>query len=197
MSQTTLRKFIGLVAYPKGSIYCTTRNLTTSQVSQLWGGTWEKIEGRFLYGGGDGDTLGSTGGSADAVIPLHYHTLVHTHTVSTTANHQHIFGYIASKVKKTGGIDRPMNYNEGSAQQWTDGNAGYTGAASVAHTHTTPSTTVTAPSDTTWPSVTNGNLPPLKLVNMYVRTSLWYSGEEDEKIVLDPDEETAREPSYQ
>lgn len=196
MSQTTLRKFIGLVAYPKGSIYCTTRDLTTYQVSQLWGGTWEKIEGRFLYGGGDGDTLGSTGGSADAVIPLHSHTLVHTHTVSTTASHQHKFGYLSSKVKKTGGIDRPMNWNEGTSTQTTSGNGSY-GDTSVAHTHTAPSATVTADSNASWSSVTNGNLPPLKLVNMYVRTSLWYSGEESEKIVLDPDEEIAREPSYQ
>lgn len=47
--------------YPVGSIYISVKN--TSPAS-LFGGTWERIEDRFLLGAGDTYSAGSTGGSA-------------------------------------------------------------------------------------------------------------------------------------
>ena len=71
----TLDKLFDLV-YPVGSVYMST-NSTSPQI--LFGGSWTKIEGRFLWA--TGSTPGTTGGSrtTDSHIltidemPTHYH----------------------------------------------------------------------------------------------------------------------------
>lgn len=64
-----------LGAYPIGSIYLSVNN--TSPAS-LFGGTWEKIQDRFLLASGSSYSLGATGGSAEVVLtkgqmPQHRH----------------------------------------------------------------------------------------------------------------------------
>ena len=55
-----------------GSIYMSVNN--TSPAS-LFGGSWEQLKDRFLLGAGDTYVAGSEGGSADAVIVAHKHTV--------------------------------------------------------------------------------------------------------------------------
>ena len=56
--------------YPVGSIYMSVNSVNPSS---LFGGTWQKIEGRFLLGSSSNYANGATGGSADAVVVAHTH----------------------------------------------------------------------------------------------------------------------------
>ena len=63
--------------YPVGSIYMNVGNVNPST---LFGGTWQKIEGRFLLGTSTAYTLGGTGGeyshklsAAESGLPAHGH----------------------------------------------------------------------------------------------------------------------------
>lgn len=62
--------------YPIGSIYM---SVNATSPSTLFGGTWVKIEGRFLLGSGGGYSLGAAGGEATHTLtidemPSHTHT---------------------------------------------------------------------------------------------------------------------------
>lgn len=48
-----------LMAHPIGSIYSST---ATTSPADLFGGTWERIKGAFIWGIDDGETAGITGG---------------------------------------------------------------------------------------------------------------------------------------
>lgn len=48
-----------LMAHPIGSIYSST---ATTSPADLFGGTWERIKGAFIWGIDDGETVGVTGG---------------------------------------------------------------------------------------------------------------------------------------
>lgn len=56
-----------LEAHPIGSIY---QSIDNTDPSILFGGTWERIEGRFIMGASDTYPAGSTGGNA-----IHTHEL--------------------------------------------------------------------------------------------------------------------------
>ena len=63
--------------YPVGSIYISTNN---NSPQNFLGGTWVRIEGRFLLGAGSGYGAGSTGGEATHTLttgemPEHSHTV--------------------------------------------------------------------------------------------------------------------------
>ena len=51
-----------LSSYPVGSIY---QSVNTTSPASLFGGSWEKIEGRFLLGSSSEYELGDTGGEAE------------------------------------------------------------------------------------------------------------------------------------
>ncbi len=64
-----------LAVYPVGSIYMSVLNVNPSS---LFGGTWERIQDRFLLAAGSSYAAGSTGGEATHVLtveemPSHYH----------------------------------------------------------------------------------------------------------------------------
>ncbi len=72
--------------YPVGTIY---QSVSDVSPATLFGGTWERIENRFLIGAGSNYTAGSTGGSA-----THYHsTSGHVLTVDEIPAHTHGFTY--------------------------------------------------------------------------------------------------------
>ena len=86
------------LVYPVGSIYMSVNNTSPAT---LFGGTWEKIQGRFLLGSGTTSgtsksyTLGGTAGSKDAVVVSHTHTQnSHTHVQNahthTQNSHTHV-----------------------------------------------------------------------------------------------------------
>ena len=70
----TLADLLDLV-YPIGSIYMNTNNVNPQSI---FGGVWQKIEGRFLLGSSDDYTLGLLGGEA-----------THTLTVNEMPSHNH------------------------------------------------------------------------------------------------------------
>lgn len=81
------------VIYPIGSIYISVDN-TSPQT--LFGGTWEKIEGRFLLGTNSNYTLNSTGGAATVTLtaaqsgmPAHSHSISAFSTTNLPA-HKHV-----------------------------------------------------------------------------------------------------------
>ena len=43
--------------------------------ASIYGGSWEKITDRFLVGAGGSYSIGGTGGSADAVVVAHTHSM--------------------------------------------------------------------------------------------------------------------------
>ena len=58
--------------YPVGSIYM---SINSTSPSNTIGGTWERIQDRFLLAAGSAYAAGSTGGSADAVLIDHTHVV--------------------------------------------------------------------------------------------------------------------------
>lgn len=67
--------FTAAGAYPVGAIYL---SVTDTDPATLFGGTWERIGGRFLLGADDTYTAGSTGGEAE-----------HTLTIDEMPRHNH------------------------------------------------------------------------------------------------------------
>ena len=76
---TKLFELISNAMYPVGSIYMSVKDVNPSV---LFGGTWERLEDRFLLASGSSYTAtydsdgeaNNTGGSADAVVVSHSHT---------------------------------------------------------------------------------------------------------------------------
>lgn len=75
-------------AYPVGAIYL---SVTDANPASLFGGTWERIGGRFLLGADDTYAAGSTGGEAahqltTSEMPSHNHTLGNYSTTGGTTS---------------------------------------------------------------------------------------------------------------
>lgn len=75
-------------AYPVGAIYL---SVTDVNPASLFGGTWERIGGRFLLGADDTYAAGSTGGEAahqltTSEMPSHNHTLDNYNTTGGTTS---------------------------------------------------------------------------------------------------------------
>lgn len=66
-----------LQAHPVGSIEIRVDNVNPST---LYGGTWEKIEGKFLLGSSSSYTLGKSGGSATHTLTIN-EIPAHTHNI--------------------------------------------------------------------------------------------------------------------
>lgn len=89
-------------AFPVGRVYISVDEVSPAS---LFGGTWEKIEKKFLYGTGGGTPIGSTGGEE-----------MHTLTVEEMPRHQHRQGYTqdaiegwAYTVKASPGLNLPQS----------------------------------------------------------------------------------------
>lgn len=80
-----------LDVYPVGAIYL---SMADTSPQSLFGGTWQKLEGRFLMFSDSSHKAGSTGGSNDAVVVSHTHSGEsdtdgsHTHSISG-GSHSH------------------------------------------------------------------------------------------------------------
>lgn len=74
--------------YPVGSYYETSNASFDPNVT--WGGTWSlEAEGRVHIGAGANYTAGDTGGSADAIIPYHNHSVSAVTAGITGGSHTH------------------------------------------------------------------------------------------------------------
>ena len=106
--------------YPVGSIYMST---SSTDPKNLFGGTWERIQDRFLLCAGSSYSAGSTGGSASVTltssqIPGHTHSFSAT-SGATTASHTHSFS------ATSGGV------STGHKHDWSG-----TTSSAGSHTHT-------------------------------------------------------------
>lgn len=171
---------IFLLIYPVGSIYMSANNVSPAL---LFGGTWEQIKDRFLLAAGNTYAAGGTGGSADASLPAHTHTVsgtaasngAHTHTVSGTAAsngaHSHGMGSIwsdgsGSASAYTMSTNRKQKVrNTSSAGAHTHSVSG-TAASNGAHTHSVSGTAAS-----TGVSAAGKNMPPYLTVYMWKRTA--------------------------
>ena len=158
--------------YPIGSIYMTT---SSTHPSTLFPNTyWDKIEGKFLMGSSSSHSLGSTGGSADAIVPYHTHTQkAHNHTQNA---HDHYFYDSTLSTPVTGNIAwsyssaRNMSTNSGSYYYpYSSSNSGGLGRVNVTNSTTATNQSTTATNQSSGSSGTGKNMPPYKAVNTYER----------------------------
>ena len=89
LSNSLLNRF-----YPVGTIYETTNG--DFNPNTTWGGTWSKIEGKFLLGSSTSYVIGNTGGEATHTLtvnemPSHKHT-ISADLVNTTSQLGEFFG---------------------------------------------------------------------------------------------------------
>lgn len=103
-----------LAAWPVGSIYM---SMIATNPATLFGGTWVRMENRFLLGAGSGYAAGATGGEAEHTLtenemPSHYHLIA-----MNQAGESEYWGpmgavmqdgYVANTTKPAGG-DQPHN----------------------------------------------------------------------------------------
>ena len=96
-------------AYPIGSIYM---SINSTSPASLFGGTWERISDKFLYGAATDNELGNTGGEA-----------THQLTVNEMPNHRHLTAiwegsHTASSLANSGWGERPaVNMTAATARQ--------------------------------------------------------------------------------
>ena len=134
--------------YPVGSIYT---SVTSTNPATLFGfGTWEAFgAGKVVVGQDTGDSsfdvLEETGGSKDAIV------VSHTHTMSTEGAHVHSINM---------GLTDVDGSNVGGGRSTTYGTRDTNSAGD--HTHTI---------DSTGSSGTNANLQPYVVVKMWKRTA--------------------------
>lgn len=141
MSQFLLR------AHPVGSYYYSD---DPADPSTLFGGTWERLKDRFLLAAGDVYQAGETGGSADAVVVAHTHTVsgtaenagAHTHTITASSEsagaHTHT---ISGTAESAGAHTHTITASTASAGGHTHT---ATTASAGAHTHSVSGTAASA-----------------------------------------------------
>lgn len=137
----TLADLLDLV-YPIGSIYMNTNNVNPQSI---FGGIWQKIEGRFLLGSSSSYTLGLLGGEA-------------THTLTTSEMPKHNHG-----IERNGNYKNGFMVDTGNSAQWgcqiTNVSSGYTAQPKDISV------------DLVGGSQPHNNMPPYLVVNIWKRTA--------------------------
>ena len=141
--------------YPIGAIFISVNN---TNPGNYLGGTWERIYDRFLIGGGNSYSIGSTGGNT-SFNNYHKHTTGgHTLTIDEIPAHNHGFNGIANKRGSSGSSYYFVQYNEGGDNQLYINNRGGGGS----HSH----------GDTGYAgSSSQSIMPPYLSVYMWKRTA--------------------------
>ena len=157
--------------YPVGAIYISTNNVNPST---LFGGTWTKIEDKFLLASTNGQGVGQTGGYTDATLVTHNHTQdSHTHTQDS---HTHTLGSSKNFLTIKGdnwqySSKRSMTSSSGSRYYpYASSNTGGIDQFSATNTTTATNQDATATNQYTGEDPTNKNFPPYLAVNIWKRT---------------------------
>lgn len=145
--------------YPVGAIYM---SVSSTSPATLFGGTWERITGRFLLAATDSGSsgasqaAGNTGGSADAVVPYHRHNVAKVSGGITGGSHSHV-------------IKREQVAGSGSARYAISGSTSGPSTESSTHTHDLPQhyTDYAGTSG----NATGANMPPYLAVYVWKRTA--------------------------
>jgi len=150
--------------YPIGSVYTTVD--ANFDPNTEWGGTWQKeAEGVFYISAGTTYPLGSTGGSKDAIVPEHDHSVAITQPTFTIPNHKHgAYKYISESLGSGSVGARIYNPAGSNGTLMETTNSGGGGAC-------TRTTNVAVTVNQTGVSVTDANLPPYKAVIRWLRTA--------------------------
>ena len=152
--------------YPVGSIYI---SVNDSSPQVLFGGTWEKIEGKFLLSSSTSHEIGSTGGTESNSYTPSGTVGNHTLTVNEIPSHNHpspdLYSYSALATQ-TGSFravtvdDSPeRTYNPENFKLLNNGATGNKGGGQ-AHNH-----------GFTGNQATLDNMPPYLTVNVWKRTA--------------------------
>ena len=149
--------------YPIGSIYMEkdTASHSVCPIQTRLGGTWTRIENRFLYASENGQGIGHTDGyetitltAAQSGVPAHGHGMAHTHTHNHTA-----IGYT-----NTGGSGTarrtPIGYDNTSAA----------GTLTTSSDRTASSKSNTDNNTAQDASEAHDNMPRYIIVNVWERT---------------------------
>lgn len=144
------------VFYPVGSYYETSD--TTFNPNTAWGGTWVlETAGQFHVSAGTGYAAGSTGGSADAIVPYHRHHVAKVTDAIIGGAHTH---NIDKRSVYSGSSNYTALFKGGTG---TSKNA----ALSETHMHDLPAHNT----DYEGISGTGANMPPYIAVNRWHRTA--------------------------
>ena len=141
--------------YPVGSIYETSNS--SFNPNTTWGGTWVKIEGKFLLASGSGYNIGTTGGAASVSYTPAGTVGGHTLTLSEIPSHSHKYDSYAGGISVSDGDGSDLgillrtpqeNINTGNSGGGGSHNHGFTGT-----------------------QATLNNMPPYEVVNVWKRTA--------------------------
>lgn len=77
--------------HPVGSLYWSS---DPTNPGSLFGGTWTQIKDKFILAAGDTYKNGATGGSADAVVVSHTHSIPKLSGSATGGNHTHAAAFL-------------------------------------------------------------------------------------------------------
>lgn len=95
--------------YPVGSIYLSVNNVDPST---LFGGTWERIEGKFLLASSSTHAIGTIGGEES-------HTLTQGELPHLTGNAQGGYVWAESRSKTTGAASGIFSISETANEEYT------------------------------------------------------------------------------
>lgn len=141
--------------YPVGSIYM---SVNGTSPATLFGGTWERIQDRFLLAAGSTYNAGDRDGEAThtltaAELPVHTHTF----TTDSAGKHTHQLGRNQNSLASGSKYDKPNNASSTS-------DYGYKSTSNGAHTHT-------GTTDGAGGNGKHNNMPPYLVVYIWKRTA--------------------------
>lgn len=165
------------MVYPVGSIYMSVNNVDPST---LFGGTWLRIEDRFLLAKGSTyTTLEGTGGSAtvsltQSQMPRHTHTQ-NSHNHKATSTGRNVVGIDSSANWAYSSLLKIGTGSSGTAYYYPHSDSNTNGITEPSDTGSTTATNKYTGGSGTSESASNGasheNMPPYLVVNVWKRTA--------------------------
>ena len=159
----------GSASAPSGWQLCNGGSASTSALQAIVGSNVPDLRNKFVVGSGNTYSYGATGGSADATLVSHSHTInnhTHSFSASTTGgnhNHQYIDQYVVIN-----NAYRPWPASNNDCAQRNVNTSG-----SGSHSHSISGTTGNPSdrgTDAQGSSATNANLPPYYAVTYIIKT---------------------------
>lgn len=146
------KKFDLLTVYPVGAIFQST---TDTSPASLFGGSWEKIQDRFLLGSSSSHSVTSTGGEEN-----------HTLTTSEMPHHNHMFTNFFGVNWGSSGLDVTLVASLNSNEYGVSAKAGQHGSNPFGVDVDQYNKTTHSGSDQP-----HNNMPPFYTVNIWRRTA--------------------------